>query len=368
MLLVNWTPVAVSLPPPKPPLVRRDRPVKRVCGGPVERVCGGPVERTCGGPVARDCRPGRGGGDAAHDHQRRCSTKQQPDPSPLMRRKFQEARRRLRLKRRWVASDGRRTHVEVQCERVAPPEPDASSQAVQHDAAQTDLEPGYLRQLLRQPGGDRAATIKCKTGVDAATQVCHRDLVDFETEAGQVAGLLVADVLEQAAVRVMYEDDAAALRREQAAYVAKRRAERVEMRRLEHAEALRRRRGLRALADAERAAPGPTFRAVHGRALADHYAASLCAAAVRQLESADYLQGGNQLAAWVRDRLRGHCQRQAYADVRLDAIVGDVIVNRQQVHREIRVGLVRDDSDGNRLPRNRSSTEVRDSDRSSAPE
>lgn len=356
MLMVNWTPVAVGLPPPKPPFARRDKPVTSVCG-PVTRVCG---------PAARDCLPDRGGRHVAHDKwERRCPTKQQAEPSPLMRRKFQEARRRLRLKQRWVSSDGRRTHVEVQCEKVAPPEMDVRSQAVQHSTAQTDLEPGYLRRLL-QP--DQAVTIKCKTGVDAATQVCHRDLVDFETEAGQVAGLLVADVLEQAAVRVMYEDDAAALRREQAVYVAKRRAERVEMHRLEHAEALRRRRGLRALAEAERAAPGPTFRAIHGRALADHYAASLCAAAVRQLESADYLQGGNQLAAWVRDRLRGHCQRQADADVRLDAIIGDVIANRPRVHREIRAGLAPDESDGNRLPRNRPSIEIHDSVRSCTPE
>lgn len=306
MLVVNRTPAAAGLHPPSVRSTRRPR----------ENDCDGQATRHCCRRAGDACRPRVMTGPNF--------ARPEPPPPPKSLAKVCEARRRFRYGRQWAATDDRRTDVYVQCDdgTVAAVEREPVSRAAQHGAAQTDLEPAMLRQLLF--GAGERTTAVCKTGVDAATQVRYRDLVDFETEAAHVAGPLVDGILHCVAARVMYEDDAAALRRDQAVYVARRRAERVHAVQLEHAEANRRRRALRTLADAERAAPGPTYRAVHGRAVASRCAALTCAAATSQLRSAGYLvAAGDQLTAWLRDRPRGRDSR-----VRVDTLVGDVIVNR----------------------------------------
>lgn len=267
-------------------------------------------------------------GRAAYAH--RPSRPRPPTPtpitSPIMKRKFREARLRLQRKIKLAAGDTGRIHVSVQCAR-GPSEPQTLSRGVQA-AAQTDLSPGYFSKPLE-------VVVKCKTGLDADTQVTYGDLLDFETEVAPLAKALADVVLEQAVSAVTYEDDAAALRREQAVYVAKRRAERIELDRLNRLEAGRRRCGLRALALAERAAPGPTFRAIHARALADHYMAGLRAEALGQLQATGYLTADDQLAGWMQDRFRGYSVSRGRNDVRLDEIVHDVIVNRPQTYRRL---------------------------------
>lgn len=307
MLVVNRTPAAAGLHPPSVRSIRRPR----------ENDCDGLATRHCCRRAGDACRPRVMTGP-------NFARPEPPPPPPKSLARVHEARRRFRHGRQWAATDDRRTDVYVQCDdgTVAAAEREPVSRAVQHGVAQTDLEPATLRQLLF--GDDERTTAVCKTGVDAATQVRYRDLVDFETEAAHVAEPLVDGILHRVAARVMYEDDAAALRRDQAVYVARRRAERVHAVRIEHAEADRRRRALRALADAERAAPGPTYRAVHGRAVAGRCAVLACAAATGQLRSAGYLvAASDRLTAWLRDRLRGRDSR-----VRVDTLVGDAIVNR----------------------------------------
>lgn len=245
--------------------------------------------------------------------------------TPFMERKFREARLRLQRKIKLAAGDTGRIHASVQCAR-GPSETHTRTQGMQA-SAQTDLSPGYFTKPPE-------VIVKCKTGLDAYTQVTYGDLMDFETELAPLAKALVDVVLQEATGTVQYEDDAAALRREQTVYVAKRRAECVELDRLNRVEAGRRRCGLRALAMAERAAPGPTFRAIYALAMAEHYMAGLQADAVGQLQAAGYLTADDQLVAWMQDRFR-HSLSIGQNDIRLDEIIGDLIVNRPQTYRRL---------------------------------
>lgn len=248
-----------------------------------------------------------------------------PQPSLAVRRKFCEARNRLLEKQRLqreAKAQGTRKHVNVQCERVSPAVMDTWP-LTSEGTTQTDLTPSDLQQ--RQRSFD--LIVRCKTGVDASTQVNVRDLIDFETEAFPVTEMLVSRVLEMAAVCVLYEDDAAALRREQAVYEKRRRAEIVELNRLEHEEVINRKQGMRALERAERAAPGPTYQVLHGRALAHQYMSGLRDDALGQLLAAGYLRGDEyELAGWLRGRIRGQPRRRANADAFLNSLICNVIV------------------------------------------
>jgi len=299
MILVNWKPVDFGCPPKAPLKPLPWRPP------------------TC-------CL------DSMGKHKERPMRAKKPTPntvsSPLMQRKFREARLRLQRKIKLAAGDTGRIHASVQCAR-GPSETHTRSQGVQA-AAQTDLSPGYLTKPPE-------VIIKCKTGLDAYTQVTYGDLLDFETEVAPLAQALAEAVLQEAAGTVMYEDDAAVFRRVQAEYAAKRRAECVELDRLNRVEAGRRRCGLRALAAAERAAPGPTFRAIFALAMADHHMAGLRADALGQLQAAGYLTADDRLAAWMQDRFRIQSLRRGHTDIRLDEIIGDVIVNRPKTYRRL---------------------------------
>lgn len=252
-----------------------------------------------------------------------------PVTSSAVQRKFREARLRLQRKIKLAAGDTGRIHVAVQCAR-GPSEPHNRSQAAQADAAtRTDLTPGYyMKSPLRE------VAIKCKTGLDTSTQVTYGDLLDFEVEVAPLARELAKVYMQQAVGAVLYEDGAAALRRQQAVYVAKRRAEQVELDRLNREEAGRRRCGLRALAIAERAAPGPTFRVVHARAMAEHHMADMQADALDQLQAAGYLTADNQLDAWMQRRFLGHRLRHGQTDVLLNEIIDDVVTNRPKTYRQ----------------------------------
>lgn len=321
MLMVNWMPVDVELPPsvPKPSSYSRRPRLREVdCGKPMPPGCAA----SGGGNMMYDQRVFRGSNYVRPT----AAGPTQPQPSAVMQRKFHEARRRLKRKM-LAAGDGSRAHALVQCDpmpaRIA--ELDTRTRTTQA-CAQTDVTPGHMRQLR---GIDTSAGIvRCKTGLDVGTQVAYRDLSDFDADAYPVAEVMVATALEQAAVCVLYEDDAAVLRREQAVYESLRHADRTELERLDRLEAFHRRRRLRALAKAERAAPGPTYRAIHGLAFTKQYMASLRADALGHLESAGYLKGEKQVAAWLRNQLRGKLQQQANGAGHLNALIGDVIVNR----------------------------------------
>lgn len=308
MLLINGTPVAVKLPELPQPIARRLRPRE----------------------VDRSSRPG------CRDAQRTCRAvkfvrvKPGPEPvepSPAVERKWHESRARLELKRqRLVAETANRYDAMTQC--VLPPaEPQSRPQAVQGAGTQTDLSPAYLWWLRRMD------EVVVKTGRDASTQLSVCEMIDVDAELQRLVESLVPVTLERAAVEVLSRDHVAALRREQADYERKLLADQCELDRLEHVESLRRQRGMRALAKAERANPGHAYRAVHGRALAVHYTAGLCADALARLESADYLQGENRFAAWLRGQFRGYGCRRRRANDRMNAFIGDVIANRPQVYR-----------------------------------
>ncbi|KAL4127346.1 hypothetical protein QTP88_011521 [Uroleucon formosanum] len=276
--------------------------------------------------------------DSMGKHKEKPLRAKQPTPntvtSPLMQRKFREARLRLQRKIKLAAGDTGRIHASVQCAR-GPSETHTRSQGAQA-AAQTDLSPGALADL--SPGyftKPPEVIVKCKTGLNAYTQVTYGDLLDFETEVAPLAKALAEAVLQEATSTVMYEDDAAVFRSVQAAYAAKRRVECVELDRLNRLEAGRRRCGLRALAVAERAAPGPTFRAIYARAMADHHMAGLRAEALGQLQAAGYLTADDKLATWMQDRFRNQYLRRGRTDVCLDEIIGDVIVNRPKTYRRL---------------------------------
>lgn len=325
MLVVNWMPVDVELPRPAPKpssCSRRTRLQEVDCSKPSLRGC------APGGNVMYDQRVFRGS-----NYVRPTATATPTQPSAAMERKLREARRRLRKKTLLAAGDRSRAHALVQCDPspAGTAEPDARAHAVE-SCAQTDLTPGHPWQTC---GTDDAfaddVVVGRKTNADVGTQVTYRDLSDFDADAYPVAEVLVASALERAAVGVLYEDDAAALRRQQAAYESLRRADCTELERLDRLEAFRRRRGLHALAKAERAAPGPMYRAVHGLAFARQYMASACADALGHLESSGYLKADKQVAAWLRSRLRGKLWHGADGAGHLNALIGDVVANRPRV-------------------------------------
>lgn len=261
-----------------------------------------------------------------------------PPPPPsktssALQRKLCEAQQRLQLKKRNVVvrDEGRWTYSMVQCTPdAANPELNSQTIAMQHSTDQTDLTPGYLR-LLREVDQD---VVKCKTGLDAWTQVDENDLTTFDAESYPLIELLTASALEQSTVCVLYEDDVLAEHRAQAVYENKRLAERVELERLEQEEDMARRCGLHALARAERAEPGPTFRAIHGRAMADAYMAGLVNDVLDQLVSAEYLQDDNEFVSWFHDRLPDYCHLHSSDDANMNALISDVIANRPQAHRD----------------------------------
>lgn len=196
-----------------------------------------------------------------------------------------------------------------------------------HGATQTDLAKDHLLSLRE------LNKVAVKAGRDASTQVVECDLNDKEADLRLLAESLVAVTLEQTAVDVLSRDHVAALRREQIAFERKLLAEQVKLDRLEHEESSRRQQSMRALAKMERLDTDLAYRAVHSRALAEHYVAGLCADAFGRLESADYLQGENQLAAWLRGQFLGHdCPR---AEDQMNALISDAIVNRPQVYRHV---------------------------------
>lgn len=152
------------------------------------------------------------------------------------------------------------------------------------------------------------------------------DLVSFEEEAWPVCRALVATTLEAAAVQVLYQDDATALRHRQAEWEQACYGRMADVGRLEIAEAERRELAVRALDKARRSRPE---RAVFGRALAVHYMAGLRDDALAQLTSARYLHAAeNTFADWLSNRLRGHCRRHADDDDLMRALIRDVIADR----------------------------------------
>lgn len=321
MIVVNCASVAINLAALKPKTQFSRHPRKR--------------EINCSRPLPREC---QSGGNGMYDQRVRRGSNfvpiKAPQPPPKMskalQRKLCEAQQRLQLRKRNLADrdEGRRTYPLVQCMPDTVPESDSQTIAVQHSTDQTDLT-GYLR-LLREVDQD---VVKCKTGLDAWTQVDDNDLTTFDVESYPLMELLTAGALEQSAVCVLYEDDIVAERREQAVYENKRLAERVELERLEREEAMARRCGLRALARAERAEPSSTFRAIYGRAMANAYTADLVNDVLGQLESEKYLHGENEFISWFHDRLPSYCHRRSNDDANMNALIGDVIANRSQVYR-----------------------------------
>lgn len=315
MLTVNWKPVAIALPPlPSLKTVGRQRP-RLWRGGTAVAADGCPPSGAC------DRRVWKGSNFSRQPTVRVAKSGGKKRPRP--------AGNGLECGDGMEAVAGRR-HADAQSN-----DPSASWEttimrtAATATAAQTDLTPGNLRP----PEVSSVAVVKYKTGLDASTQVGAGELSDFDEEAQPVCEALVAGTLEMAAVHVLYEDDMAALRRIQDGYLDMRRARRVELDRLEHAEDARRRKAIDALAEAERAAPDGAYRAIHGRALAARHMAGLLADAVGQLASANYLHiADNEFTAWLFDRLRGQFRGRVNANDRLMRnLVGGVIANRPRV-------------------------------------
>lgn len=323
MLVVNWTQVTVDLSPaegPRPPFGRRVRLREARCTAAAPR-------------NARPC-PTAAGNGMYDQRVLRGSNFVRPrpqtpphQPSLTVQRKRLEANRRLRLKMRLGAEP--RTHAYVQCVPPTAAEPDTRTRAVQHDVAQTDLTPGYL------PEDVGIVPVKTATGLDASTQVSDADLIDFQTEWKEAAETLVSAVLNQTTACVMYEDDAAVFRREQNVYKRRRLAEHVELDRLNCMEVARRRRAQVLLDTAEQKRPGPAYRALHARALAAYCTADIADRAAFQLDAAGYTRPDDQMAWRLSARIDDGCRHRAKTNAHLDALIGDVIVNRRQVHRDI---------------------------------
>lgn len=242
------------------------------------------------------------------------------EPSAALRRKLLEARARL-LWRAGVAGDGsRRADVQVQCIRMAEPgrRGTVATQTTAAATAQTYLS-------CASPHLQSFPVVKCKTGLDAGTQVTANDLMDGDAETSRLAEPMVAGALERAAIAVLYEDDGAACRAERSAYEALRHADLVELRAFEYRETSRRHAGLRVLAAAECSDPGPAFRAVHGHALARVYATTACADALDQIAAAGYLTEDIALDGQLHGRIRDSDQTRDL----LHELIGDTIVNRR---------------------------------------
>lgn len=308
LLTVNWTPMAVTPPPPVRAESRRwPRPREADCDRPGTPRVGGPGgDATCAGR-----RVWRGSNFAR-------PAPQPPEPTATVRRKQGETSARLlRQRTPWRDGDGvvGRIHVHVQCVDMAGP--GGRTLAVQtHADAAAQTYTGHFGTRPWVPVVQRHA------GWDAGTQVTSDDLTDRMAETERLTEPLVAGAIEQATVAVLYEDDAAVLRAQQAACATIRRAERVRMCTLECRERTRRLAGLRALAAAELGDHRPAFRAVHGRASAAVHAAGACADAVDQLATAGYLRYAGPLDGCCRSRPArlGHHL--------LDALVGETVVNR----------------------------------------
>lgn len=254
------------------------------------------------------------------------------EPSAAVQRKLREARLRVqrRIKMQLGAGDGtgRRVDVTVQCLPDVE-EPEERRPEAMQACTQTDLGPANYPQVYRSTEVPK----KCMTGLDACTQLAgFRELVGFDAMAYPVMELLVADALEQATVSVLYEDDAAALRRELATYESRHIADSVQCDKFAYEEAVRRRQQTCQLARVERETleEAAAYRTLHSRAMAEQYLAGLPTDVLEQLESDEYLRtaDGNQFPAWLRKKIRDHCQSRTDADVHLDKLICDVITNR----------------------------------------
>lgn len=254
-----------------------------------------------------------------------------PKPSLAIQRKLLEAKRRLRLKMRLNAKAGGRIHAHVQYEvQDEPAVPETRSYAVQHNAAQTDFPPGYS---LNDVG---VVIVKTVTGLEASTQVCDIDLTDFETEYNMMASSLVSSVLNQSIVCVMYENDETAFRHEQNVYKFKLLTQFLQLNRLKSTEADNRYRARLELEWAERTSPARVYRTINARALAAYCMADVTGRALRQLETVGYVHADYQMTGWLSTRIGDHCRHRADCESHLDALIGDVIVNRRQVQNRMR--------------------------------
>lgn len=229
------------------------------------------------------------------------------------------------FEKREVTADGTRKHVNVQCDEVLPEVMDTSPPPTLNGTTQTDFAPCELQQTHRPIDID----VRSKPGVDATTQVNKCDLIDFETAVFPEAELLVARELEIAAVSVFYEDEIAASLREQAMYERKRLEKINWIKRMELEEGIKRKQAQRELELAERAAPGPTYRILHARALAREYMSGLQDDALDQLLAAGYFKSiKNQLADRIQAGIRDQHQRRTNANACIDSMIYDTIVNR----------------------------------------
>ncbi|VVC43942.1 Radial spoke 3 [Cinara cedri] len=322
MLMVNWNHVNVDLstrkkPPAQPQWARRMRLREADCSAAAARAS--PPECRTDGNGMYDQRIRRGS-----NYARARPPTPQPQPSLAVRRKLLEAKRRLQLKIQLGAGDSGRASVYVQCEPQGPAEPRTRTQAMQ-----CQISPRYVPQDIG------IEVVKTSTGVDASTQVCDADLTDFKREWYAPAKNLVSAVLNQATVCVVYEDDAVWFRREQDVYRRRRLAELVELDRLDCIEAARLSRAQKELETVERAAPGPSYRAMYARALAEHTVAGVADRAMRQLEMADYTQTDRQMIDWLSARVYDHCKHRAKREAHLDDLIRDAIVNRRQVYKRL---------------------------------
>jgi len=249
-----------------------------------------------------------------------------PEPSAALRRKLAEARLRLLNKKKQLAAgDAVSADVAVQCQMKAAPVAEGTVTMVRHQSVQADFTSDNLWT---------APVVRAKAGVNVGTQVTHDQLVDFDAEALRWSELLTVTLLTEAAERVLYEDDAAALRRERVAIHRKRLTERANTMRLHRDEAERRCKALRALAEEE--GIGYTYRAVRSRIAAEQYTRDMATDVVDELVSAGYLVDPHRIdPAQLLDGYADQFRRRERAEVPMDAMIGSVVDGRAQLHQSV---------------------------------
>jgi radial spoke head protein 3 len=186
----------------------------------------------------------------------------------------------------------------VEAERRMQPRTPPAVQGRAHMDVQTD---DFLEELTDRPVETEAATqtdvlldkpplplfVPDKSGIDADTQVDVGELFDFDLEVAPILEVLVGKTLELSMLEVLEEEELAAVRRRQRAFITARDAELAEVQRLE-AEARRRlaekQRRLKQ-AQEHRAAQEAAREKVAARSFARHYLTTLNADVFDGLEA-----------------------------------------------------------------------------------
>lgn len=262
----------------------------------------------------------------------------QPDPIELQR--LQEQRRRALARRRAKEQARRHTPEPIEGRKHIPVQTELYLEELADRVEEADVDVQTDAFLDRPPS---PLFIPAKTGVDKATQILDGDLFDFDIEVRPILEVLVGKTIEQSLIEVMEEEELAELRKQQREFEELRNAEKVEQQRLEEQERRLREekhRRMKQAADVLRMEK-ETAEKLAAKAFAKNYLADLVPSVFNNLRENGYfydpvhrdLETG--FMPWVIESTLGQLDRNLLGRAMLDAILRDVIAQRDTDYRNL---------------------------------